>query len=181
MSKEKEDKIDHLKKEQRKLFKKFSNLMKSSPNNKMEKLKENLKKSQEIRGEILKLSNDLGRSPMGWEDPYSKVQGVINDCDDAIYDAIPKLEEIIVRKLEGSPVRDELRSLQAQVKSKAKVQCRFCEKPLYDETVTLCMSCVRFQSKDEMLEYRNTHPDEVDRGGRLMLFPDSQPSTQEEI
>ena len=50
--------------------------------------------------------------------------------------------------------------------------CNWCEKPLFDETVTSCSSCIRFKSKEEMLEYREGHPEELDEEGRLMRFPD---------
>jgi hypothetical protein len=172
MPNEIEDKIKSLMKKRQKEIKKIDDLIKSSSSKNIEELRGVLKKCQDIKDEIDSLLPNPVSALAGGEKQFSISMAVNHLLYMAISEAQRKLGEIMLGKLEGSSMENELRSFKTPIRSRKKVGCRFCEKPLYDETVSLCSSCVRFKSKKDMLEYRDSHPGEVDREGRLKRFPD---------
>jgi len=130
----------------------------------------------------LKLYEILVRRLMRLREPFSTGSEFQKMIDDPV-DPLPKhrLSHPIKDSLPGGGSKSLLPLLEAATKRAKKVECRWCKRPLYDENVTFCSSCVRFKSQKEMLDYRNNHPEEVDEDGRLMRFydPDDLPEEME--
>lgn len=172
MPNEIEHKIKSLLKKREKEIKKCDDFIKSSSSNNKEELREILTKCHDISDEIGSLLQNRVNGFAGGENKFSKLMDANYQLFRDLNEAQRKLEEIMVGKLEGSSMGNEIPSFKTPIRSRKKISCRFCEKPLYDETVALCSSCIRFKSKEEMLEYREGHPEELDEEGRLMRFPD---------
>jgi len=172
MSNEIEDKIKILLRKYEREIKKFDDLIKSGSSNRIEELSEILKKCQDMRGESESLLHNLISGLAGGGKQFPNFMDANYQLFMPTSGPSRKIEEIMVRKLEGSSMGNEIPSFKTPLRSRKKISCRFCEKPLYDETVALCSSCIRFKSKEEMLEYREGHPEELDEEGRLMRFPD---------
>ena len=130
-------------------------------------------KALEINTKVMfTLFDTLCRIPIDQRGEFSDVANTLtklaDEAIDLLNDSPPEIH------LPKQPSRSPSPPLEAPRRQR-KHPCLWCEKALYDERVPFCSSCIRFKSKEEMLQYRDNHPEELDQEGRLMGFPDLGP------
>jgi hypothetical protein len=141
--------------------------------------KDALNKALEINTKLMfTLFQTLCRIPIDQRGEFSDVANTLTKLADEAIDLLN--DSPLDNHLPEQPLRSPSAPLEAPRRQR-KHPCLWCEKNLYDETVAFCSSCIRFKSKEEMLQYRDSHPEELDQEGRLMRFPDLEPRNRQSV